>query len=73
MVEEIEEDRDLDQVLMIGIDEEDIGIAVIVVIDRETKVVRRTESIQKIEKKRRVVKSIKNKDVDLLQDQTHDV
>lgn len=69
---DIEEDPDPDQVLMIGIDAEDTEIAAIVAIDTETKAVRRTESIQKTENKRRAVKNTKSKDVDLHLDQTHD-
>jgi len=71
-VVDIEEDPDPDQVLMIGIDAEDTEIAAIVAIDTETKAVRRTESIQKTENKRRAVKNTKSKDVDLHLDQTHD-
>lgn len=69
---DIEEDPDPDQVLMIGIGAEDTEIAAIVAIDTETKAVRRTESIQKTENKRRAVKNTKSKDVDLHLDQTHD-
>ena len=72
MVEDIEKDPGPDQAPTIEIDEEGTEIAVTVVIDTEKKVVKRTENNQKTEKKRRAVKNIKSKDVDLLLDQTHD-
>lgn len=72
MVEDIEKDPGPDQAPTIEIDEEGIEIAVTVVIGTEKKVVKRTENNQKTEKKRRAVKNIKSKDVDLLLDQTHD-
>lgn len=70
--EVIGEDLDQDQVLMIETEEEDVEVTVTVVRETETRVARRIENVQRIEKKRRAAKSIRKKDVDLLLGLTDD-
>lgn len=65
-------EEDLDLIPMIVTEEEDIEIAVIAVIETETKVVKKTKNIQKTKKIKKAAKNIKNKDADHLLDQTHD-